>query len=293
MNGVWTDRFFEGGTGGSHPRTGGSNPTLQGGWVTEQDALSLARAHSRATLADELGIEFGSVGGRGRRQMSIAELANSPPVSRAEAISRLREMGFGPLDASQGLAATRSTNVNLVADWLLRRGTPSDPAYERRGSQSQPGNMMVGDVYGPSLSALRAWQQQPVIARTLQTPVHSSAAGMGTDQSTASLQAQEQIIAQPNDDNVYDNSQVPLVYDNSSANQHAQQACFETRCFQQEEERVRDRMTTGPPLHPAPPSFPTPPQPPEAPWKRECVVCYDKEPTMAMIPCFHVCACED
>ena len=61
---------------------------------------------------------------------------------------------------------------------------------------------MVGDVYDPSLSELRAWQQQPVIARTLQTPVHSSAAGMGTDQSTASLQAQEQIIAQPNDDNV-------------------------------------------------------------------------------------------
>jgi hypothetical protein len=167
------------------------------------------------------------------------------------------------------------------------------PPTRPRGSQSQPGNMMVGDVYDPSLSELRAWQQQPVIARTLQTPVHSSAAGMGTDQSTASLQAQEQIIAQPNDDNVYDNSQVPLVYDNSSANQHAQQACFETRCFQQEEERVRDRMTTGPPLHPAPPSFPTPPQPPEAPWKRECVVCYDKEPTMAMIPCFHVCACED
>jgi hypothetical protein len=180
----------------------------------------------------------------------------------------------------------------------------------RRGSQSQPGNMMVGNVYDPSLSELRAWQQQPVIARTIQTPVHISDAGMGKDQSTAALQApahsrtagmdtdrstaslhaQEQIIAQPHDDN---EKEVPLVHDISPANQHAQQACFETRCFQQQEERVRDRMTTGPPLHPAPPSSTTPPQPPEAPWKRECVVCYDKEPTMAMIPCFHVCACED
>jgi hypothetical protein len=134
MNGVWTGRVFEGGQGGRvfEGGQGGSHPrTLQGGWVTEQDALSLARAHSRATLADELGIDFGSVGGRGRRQMSIAaDLANTPPISRAEAISRLREMGFGPLDASQGLAATGSTNVNLVADWLLRSRTPSDPAYE-------------------------------------------------------------------------------------------------------------------------------------------------------------------
>ena len=110
--------------------------------------------------------------------------------------------------------------------------------------------MMVGDVYDHSLSELRAWQQQPVIARTLQTPVHSSAAGMGTDQSTASLQAQEQIIAQPDDDN---EEEVPLVYDNS-ADQHAAQACFETSCFQEEEETVQDRMPSGPPLQPAPPS---------------------------------------
>ncbi len=152
----------------------------------------------------------------------------------------------------------------------------------RRGSQSQPGNIIVGEVYDPSLSELRAWQQQPV-RRTAGT------AGMDTDQSTASLQAQEQIIAQPDDDN---EEEVPLVYDNS-ADQHAAQACFETSCFQEEEETIRHRMTTGPPLHPAPPSSPPQPQPPEAPRKRECVVCYDKEPTFAMIPCGHVCACED
>jgi len=59
-------------------------------------------------------------------------------------------------------------------------------------------------------------------------------------------------------------------------------------------------MPSGPPLHPAPPSFPPPHQPPEALMKRECVVCYDKEPTMVqspwskvMIPCGHVCACDD
>ena len=165
-----------------------------------------------------------------------------------------------------------------VPSAAARAAHPTRP----RGSQSQPGNMMVGDVYDHSLSELRAWQQQPV-RRTAGT------AGMDTDQSTASLQAQEQIIAQPDDDN---EEEVPLVYDNS-ADQHAAQACFETSCFQEEEETIRHRMTTGPPLHPAPPSSPPQPQPPEAPRKRECVVCYDKEPTFAMIPCGHVCACED
>jgi hypothetical protein len=31
----------------------------------------------------------------------------------------------------------------------------------RRGSQSQPENVIMGDVYDPSLSEMRAWQQQP------------------------------------------------------------------------------------------------------------------------------------
>jgi len=100
----------------------------------------------------------------------------------------------------------------------------------------QPENVIVGDVYDPSLSEMRAWQQQPV-----------------------------------------EQEETPC----------------ETGRFQEDEETVRDRMPSGPPLHPAPPSSPPPPQPPEAPPKRECVVCYDKEPTMAMIPCGHVCACDD
>ena len=103
----------------------------------------------------------------------------------------------------------------------------------RPGSQSQPENVIMGDVYDPSLSELRAWQQQPV-----------------------------------------EQEETPC----------------ETECFQEEE---TDRMPSGPPLHPAAPSSPPPPQPPEAPRTRECVVCYDKEPTMAMIPCGHVCACAD
>ena len=100
--------------------------------------------------------------------------------------------------------------------------------------QSQP-HVVMGDVYDPSLSEMRAWQHQPVVQE--ETPC-------------------------------------------------------ETGCFQ-EEETVRDRMPSGPPLHPPPPFSPPPPQPPEAPRKRECVVCYDKEPTMAMIPCGHVCSCFD
>ena len=106
----------------------------------------------------------------------------------------------------------------------------------RPGSQSQPESVIMGDVYDPSVSEIRAWQQQPV--EQVETPC-------------------------------------------------------EARCFQEEKETVRDKMPSGPPLHPPPPSSPAPPQPPEAPRKRECVVCYDKEPTMAMIPCGHVCACED
>ena len=106
----------------------------------------------------------------------------------------------------------------------------------RPGSHLQPENVIVGDVYDPSLSGMRAWQQQPV-----------------------------------------EQEETPC----------------ETGRFQEDEETVRDRMPSGPPLHPAPPSSPPPPQPPEAPPKRECVVCYDKEPTMAMIPCGHVCACDD
>ena len=107
----------------------------------------------------------------------------------------------------------------------------------RPGSQSQPENVIMGDVYDPSLSEMRAWQQQPV-----------------------------------------EQEETPC----------------ETGSFQEEEETtVRDRMPSGPPRHPALPSAPAPPQPPEAPRKRECVVCHDKEPTMAMIPCGHVCACED
>lgn len=31
----------------------------------------------------------------------------------------------------------------------------------RRGSQSQPENVIMGDVYDPSLSQMRVWQQQP------------------------------------------------------------------------------------------------------------------------------------
>jgi len=67
----------------------------------------------------------------------------------------------------------------------------------RPGSQSQPENVIMGYVYVPSLSEMRAWQQQPV-----------------------------------------EEEETPC----------------ETGCFQEEEETVRDRMPSGPPLQPAPPS---------------------------------------
>jgi hypothetical protein len=129
-------------------------------------------------------------------------------------------------------APSLSAAVPLPFAATSARAAPST----RPWSQSQPENVIMGDVYDPSLSEMRAWQQQPV--------------------------EQEETLR-------------------------------ETGCFQEGEETVRDRMPSGPPLHPAPPSSPPPPQLPEAPRKRECVVCYDKEPSMAMIPCGHVCACVD
>ena len=91
-----------------------------------------ARARTRAELAEELGFGFGA-GPEGRRargaswqreQEGPAGTAGSAargPLTRAEAIGRLREMGFGPIDSLQAFAAVGSTDLEACTSWILSR----------------------------------------------------------------------------------------------------------------------------------------------------------------------------
>ena len=49
----------------------------------------------------------------------------------------------------------------LTAVLLLPMAATRAAPSTRRGSRSQPENVMAGVVYDPSLSEVRAWQQQP------------------------------------------------------------------------------------------------------------------------------------
>ena len=102
---------------------------LESAW-DEGDEAAADRLRARSMLARELGV---GLGGRGRPSVNAR---GGGAVSRAEAIARLREMGFGPIDASQAFAAVGASDVNLAADWILSRGRLHDtiPAVGGRGS---------------------------------------------------------------------------------------------------------------------------------------------------------------
>ena len=107
----------------------------QGRWTDMDSPTSRGRARARAELAESLSVDATSRGGAALRS-GVAGAADVG-LTRAEAVARLREMGFGPIDALQAFAAVGSTDVGLCADWLVSRfpgQLPTRPRVARRGS---------------------------------------------------------------------------------------------------------------------------------------------------------------
>lgn len=87
----------------------------ESGWGDDDDNRAAQRLRTRTLLAQEFGVGLGT---RGR---PVLNSRGGGGLSRAEATARLREMGFGPIDASQAFAAIGATDVNLAADWIISR----------------------------------------------------------------------------------------------------------------------------------------------------------------------------
>ena len=125
----------------------------QGRWTAMDSPTSRERARARAELGESLNVDASSLGGAALRS-GVAGAADLG-LTRAEAVARLREMGFGPIDALQAFAAVGSTDVALCAEWLVSRlpgQLPTRPRIARRGSTGASAYDLRSWTAGDSLS---------------------------------------------------------------------------------------------------------------------------------------------